>query len=376
MRPALVCLPAACNDPFTTLQLPAAIRIDPGRGMLVLPRYDGDDLAARWSETDGGARLAVTLAGTIAAVLADLAGIDTTPVTGDPVLSAIGGLVFDHAAALTRSAGITRQLSRAGLLSGEDCARAEQLMGYRQHTPMIVNNGDFYPRNLVVRPDGRIVIVDWETWNPGSPFHTIDHPENVAAVFYVHMWGNPAWQAACRAALHARFAFSPASFAKGVVIAALELARMWLNGTDRHLAAIQASVITSTLAQTPDQFGPHRTIWYLCLPCRRPGCSRPARAGRDAPRSRRTSRRRPWLSVTGRRTLARRPGPRRHACASSPRSVQDAGRPAHRGRRWPAGNDDQVIPSFAVSRTDRSARRSPAAPASLRGDVNVFSASA
>jgi hypothetical protein len=49
---------------------------------------------------------------------------------------------------------------------------------------------------------------------------------------------------------------------------------------------------------------------------------------------------------------------------------------AHRERQWPAGNDDQVIRSFAVSRTDRSARRSPAAPASPRGDVNVFSASA
>jgi aminoglycoside phosphotransferase (APT) family kinase protein len=245
-------LAAACND-RTTLQLPAAIRIDPGRRLLVLPRYDGDELAARWSETDGGARLPVTLTDTIAAILADLAGINTTPVTDDPVLSAIPGLVFDHAAAFTRSAGIARNLARAGLLSGQDCARAERLVAYRQHTPMIVNNGDFYPRNLIVRPDGRVVIVDWETWNPGSPFHTIDHPENVAAVFYVHMWGNPAWQAAYRAALSTRFAFSPASFAKGVVIAALELASMWLSGTDRRLAAIQASIITATLAQTPDR---------------------------------------------------------------------------------------------------------------------------
>jgi hypothetical protein len=66
------------------------------------------------------------------------------------------------------------------------------------------------------------------------------------------MWGNPAWQAAYRAALSTRFAFSPTSFAKGVVIAALELASMWLNGTGRRLAAIQACIITSTLAQTPD----------------------------------------------------------------------------------------------------------------------------
>ena len=190
----LASLAPACNDTFTTLLLPAAISIDPARGLLVLPHYDGEDLAARWNESDGGARLGPSLATTIPAVLDD-----------------------------------------------------------HQHTSMIVNNGDFYPRNLIVQPNGRIVIVDWETCNPHSPFHTVDHPENVAAVFYVHMWGNPAWQAAYRDALHQRFVFSQISFAKGVVIQALELANMWMNDTDMHLAAIQASIITGMLAKSPDR---------------------------------------------------------------------------------------------------------------------------
>ncbi len=196
--------------------------------------------------------LGTALAASVAAVLEDLARIDTACVTTDPVLSKIPGLAFDYAATLTRSAGIARQLTRAGLLSREDCAKAEQLLAHHQHTPMIVNNGDFYPRNLIVMPAGRIVIVDWETYNPNSPFHTIDHPENVAAVFYVHMWGNPAWQAAYRVALNERFAFSETSFAKAVVIQALELANMWMNDTDLHLAAIQASIVTSMLAKTRD----------------------------------------------------------------------------------------------------------------------------
>jgi hypothetical protein len=173
-------------------------------------------------------------------------------VTTNPLLSAIPGLVFNHDAALARSAGIARQLTRAGLLTRDDCAHAERLLARRQHTPMIINNGDFYPRNLIVQPSGRIVIVNRETYNPNSPFHTVDHAENVAAVFYAHMWGNPAWQAAYRNALHQRPGLSPASFAKGVVIAALELANMWMNDTDLHLAAIQASIITSVLSQAPD----------------------------------------------------------------------------------------------------------------------------
>jgi aminoglycoside phosphotransferase (APT) family kinase protein len=253
MYRVLACLAPACNDHFTALLLPTAISIDPGRGLLVLPHYDGEDLAARWNESDGGARLGPSLAAAIPAVLADLARIDTSCVTTDPVLSTIPGLVFDHTASLTRATGLARQLTRAGLLSPEDSAQAERLLAHQQHTPMIVNNGDFYPRNLIVQPTGRIVIVDWETYNPNSPFHTIDHPENVAAVFYAHMWGNPVWQAAYRGALHQRFGFSPASFAKGVVIQALELANMWMNDTDRHLAAIQASIITGVLAKAPDR---------------------------------------------------------------------------------------------------------------------------
>ncbi len=117
MYRVLASLAPACNDTFTTLRLPAAITIDPARGLLVLPRYGGEDLAARWHESDGGARLGTGLAAAIAAVLADLARIDTACVSTDPVLSGIPGLIFDHTTALARSAGIARTLTRAGLLS-------------------------------------------------------------------------------------------------------------------------------------------------------------------------------------------------------------------------------------------------------------------
>ena len=79
---------------------------------------------------------------------------------------------------------------------------------------------------------GRVPACGSRTWSPGR--------------------GNPAWQAAYRTALHQRFAFSPASFVKRVVIGALEPASMWINDTDLHLAAIQASTITNVLSQTPD----------------------------------------------------------------------------------------------------------------------------
>ena len=102
MYRVLASLAPACNDHFTTLLLPAAITIDPARELLVLPHYDGEDLAARWDESDGGALLGPGLAAAVPAVLEDLARISTATVLTDLALSAIPSLVFDHDAALTR----------------------------------------------------------------------------------------------------------------------------------------------------------------------------------------------------------------------------------------------------------------------------------
>ena len=190
----------------------------------------------------------------VPAVLEDLARVNTATVTTDPVLSAIPSLVFDHDAALTRSAGIARQLTRAGLLTRDDRAQAGRLLAHQQHTPMIVNNSDFYPRNLMVQQAGRIVIIDWETYNPNSPFHTVDHPENVAAVFYAHMWGNPAWQAAYRSALDQRLGFSGGQLRQRWVIRHLELANMWMNDTDLDLRGHRSTSTSSPAcsARRPD----------------------------------------------------------------------------------------------------------------------------
>ena len=240
------------NDHFTALLLPSAITIDADRGLLVLPRYDGEDLAARWDETDGGAGLGIDLAARIPAVLEDLARIDTTRITADPALSKIPGIAFDHAVALARSAGIARRLIRVGLLTPGHWARAERLLAHQQHTPVIVNNGDFYPRNLIVLPTGRIVIVDWETYGPNSPFHTVDHPENVAAVFYVHMWGNPAWQAAYRAALDEHPAFASAGGKAALVTVRAVIA------AGQSIAAMRVvpSVMLVPMSTTPSRKSP------------------------------------------------------------------------------------------------------------------------
>ena len=78
-------LAPACNDHFAALLLPSALTMDADRGLLILPRYEGEDLAARWDETDGGALLGTDLATEIPVILQDLARIDTACVTADPL---------------------------------------------------------------------------------------------------------------------------------------------------------------------------------------------------------------------------------------------------------------------------------------------------
>lgn len=123
----LASLAPARNDHFTALQLPSAITIDAGRGLLILPYYDGEDLAARWHESDDGASPGTGLAARIPVVLQDLAAIDTAAVTTDPVLSKIPGLGFDHAAALRRSAGIAREAALGKHRTSERRAGARKL---------------------------------------------------------------------------------------------------------------------------------------------------------------------------------------------------------------------------------------------------------
>jgi len=142
----LASLAPACNDTFTTLLLPAAITIDPAQGLLVLPHYDGDDLAARWHESDGGAMLDTGLAAAIPALLADLARIDTACVTTRP--GALGhprpGL-RPHRSPVPLGRHRPETHSRRAALPAQ-CARAERLLAHQQHIPMIVSNRDFYPQ--------------------------------------------------------------------------------------------------------------------------------------------------------------------------------------------------------------------------------------
>jgi hypothetical protein len=236
----------AYNDGFSTLVLPRAISIDEGQRTLTLPHYEGRTFDDMWGTANGGAPLGISLAREVPLVIQDLSKIDTAHLSRDPALAEVPHLTYDHETGLEYFYGLAGQLHKSGGLTQRELAKTRTLLNLEQTSGKIVNNGDFYPRNLIKMPSGKIVLIDWETWNSHSPFFVIDHPENVAAVQYVHMWGNRRWQDAYLDELDRHFSFSEESLAKGVVMKALSLAHFFPE--HERLLRGQIDIIKATLS--------------------------------------------------------------------------------------------------------------------------------
>lgn len=217
----------AYNDDFSTLVLPRATAIDTIRQQLRLPYYEGQTFDDVWDVSNGGSPMGLSLAKEIPLVLRDLAMVDPMHILKDGALAGTSNIAFEHTKAAPYFYSLATKLQQAGPLPASTLGRIRALLDLKQTTAMIVSNGDFYPRNLIKMPGGKVVLIDWETWNSHSPFFVVDHPENVAAVQYVHMWGNPEWQAAYLAELDRHFSFSADSLRKGIVMKALTLAEFF-----------------------------------------------------------------------------------------------------------------------------------------------------
>lgn len=228
----------ATNKTSSILILPQAKEIDRDGRKLTLLHYEGETFTKVWTVNDGGKSLDLSLAHDFTLVLKDLTAIDPTPVLNDSALSAMTNLVYEPESARQYFIGLADKLCKEGHITTTDYVNLKKILGITQTTPLVLNNGDFYPCNFIKQANGKFVLIDWEVWNDHSPFYIIDHPENVAAVMYVHMWGNPQWQDEFKRQLDTHFGFDEASFQKGVVIKALTLAHFF----PRHKSLLNGQI--------------------------------------------------------------------------------------------------------------------------------------
>jgi hypothetical protein len=224
---------AKYNGVWLLLMLPEALSIDNDHGILELPFYEGETFNDKWNEQTGGALLGLDLSSEIPRLIRELASIDATVITKNERLKNVP-LVFDQATYCSALGTKFEKFFRAGVLDKESIERASELMREPYSSLPIVNNGDFYPRNLIRTPARRIVLIDWEAWNPRSPFYVVDYPENIAAVCFVHMWNNRSWQEQYARHLLSLFSMKERDFQKAILIKSLELASLWFNENGRN----------------------------------------------------------------------------------------------------------------------------------------------
>lgn len=239
------------NQQFERLKLPSAVKADSDAKMLTLPYYDGETFNQKWNESNGGLPLGLDLAKDIPQVIQDLSRIDTKPFIDNKSLTSTPKFIFDHEEAKLYYTAIADKFLKASLIQSEIYQKILKALDYQQTTELIVSNGDFYARNFIRLPDDKLLLIDWEPWGEyTSPFYMIDHPENVAAVFYAHMWGNPEWQNLYLKELQNGSSFDKMSFKKGVVIKTLGLANFWYQEHDENnLSKDQLKLLVKTIEE-------------------------------------------------------------------------------------------------------------------------------
>ncbi len=222
------------NPTFSLLVLPKAHEIDKEGNHIVLPFYEGERFNEKWDERTAGSLMGTDLATEIPEILKELATIDIAPIVANEKIQSIPKLTFNTEQYLPEFDILAERIRNTGRLSQEEIDQARVLIQQPFSSPLIFNNGDFYPRNFIRLPDKKIVLIDWETWDGTSRANIIDHPENVAAFCFVHMWNNPVWQKVYIQALKKNIPMKKEDFQRAVLIKSLEMANHWLREGEKE----------------------------------------------------------------------------------------------------------------------------------------------
>ena len=237
------------NQQFTRLQLPLPSKVTDDSVILTLPYYKGETFNEKWDESNGGSLLELDLAREISQVIQDLSLIGVENFMANKILASTSKFVFEHQEAKSYYAEIADKFLEASLIDAELHQKILELLDYKQMSKQILSNGDFYARNFIRLITSKLLLIDWEPYGAyTSPFYLIDHPENVAAVFYAHMWGNPEWQELYFNELSKLDTFDKIGFKKGVVIKTLGLANFWYQERDANdLTKDQLKLLAKTI---------------------------------------------------------------------------------------------------------------------------------
>lgn len=114
-----------------------------------------------------------------------------------------------------------------GLFTAKAAARYEGNM---------FTNGDFYPRNFIMLPEGKIAITDW--------VGGVDPWGFVAMYAWILMWGNEEWRSAYVAAIKAHFPIDVEEMQIGLLVKSFDQIYRWRDLPEEHIGLARARMLT------------------------------------------------------------------------------------------------------------------------------------
>ncbi len=258
------------NLPFRVLQLPELVTIlrksydQEGTAkqpdFIFMKHIDGSKFNNRWDEVSslgyGGRGVETDFATKVIDLIVDLSLIDTS----SEDLFGLSTFDFDRWKK-QNFPFLAEILLKRKLINQKHIDKASSILSSSSlfdGSKKILTNGDFYPRNLIELPNGKIAIVDWEgrqdydfedkkggltqrVMDQRNSF--INFVENHVAFFYIHMWGNPDFQRKFIRDASQKFGFTTENLQAAILIKSLEQALIWPD----DLAGIQIETFMKVL---------------------------------------------------------------------------------------------------------------------------------
>ncbi len=245
------------NIPFKVLQLPELIdsvtrkSINDGtkeeQNYLVLKHINGEKFNDTWDEIStigyGGKGMDPEFAYKVIDLVEDLSLIEPS------MLAKFDLRTFDFDGWKNQNLPFLSEiLTKRGIISQDLVDQASLILSFStlfSNSKLILTNGDFYPRNLIEMPDGKVAIIDWEgrvDYNLGTLVDQrnafVNYIENHVAFFLIHMWGNPSFQKNLIREAAQRFSLTAKNLQAAILIKSLEQSLIWPNDVASHQVEI------------------------------------------------------------------------------------------------------------------------------------------
>jgi hypothetical protein len=133
----------------------------------------------------------------------------------------------------------SEELIEMGLIERGVSDEAQRLFSERnvdRYVGSMFTNGDFYPRNFILLPDGKVAVVDW--------VGGVDPWEFVAMHGWLMMWGNAQWQARYMQEIKNHFPVDEQEMQVGLLVKSFDMVWRWKDEPEMNIGFARTQMLS------------------------------------------------------------------------------------------------------------------------------------